>query len=491
MVRLKISNTLGGVVPRFSKHFKLELSQHQLDFVDVNNEHDTPVYVDPYAIEVRDDEWAAKASESIRIFFKEVLDAVREGDWARAENLMSHLSEPQETFLGVSRDIPQGKGVGRKQSQQLIRAIRGSKAFKTGLLSDLSEMALYVDGIDRDKISDLTTNIIRNHLVDYTQQQCDLYEIETEGYNGPALWDNRRKNWIARSVQLPFIKSQPILLVPKYIVRRKLSLDSQEFYNKQITDYLVAENLRANSSLVQVLKTTGEKVVRKGDVREKNPKSKTLIANTVAAHPELLDLYKKIAKQHGPMVTFDDEEDTPTLTAVCSRLADRFQEIQPGPKNADKYHTLVMGSLTALFYPDLILPRKEWDIHDGRKRVDLVFTNAADTGFFSQRRDDKNVGANTVIVECKNYTSDIANPEIDQLLGRFDKNRGYFGIITCRSIDNARGLQKRLVDAASRQQGYIIALTDDDIVTMLRAKANLEDERIQARLHSKFRDLLT
>lgn len=244
------------MLPRFSKYFRLGVTQHQLDFVDTNSDHDTPVYVDPYAIEIRDDEWAAKASESIRVFFKEVLDAIRAGDGTRAENLMSHLSEPQETFLGVSRDIPQGKGVGRKQSLQLISAIKMSKAFKSGLLSDLSEMALYVDGIDRDKISDLTTNIIRDHLVDYTQQQCDLYGIETEPYNGPALWDVRRKNWVAQSVQLPYIKTQAVLLVPKYIVRRKLSLDSQEFYNKQITDFLISENLRANSSLVQVLKTT-------------------------------------------------------------------------------------------------------------------------------------------------------------------------------------------------------------------------------------------
>lgn len=67
-------------MPRFSKFFRLGMSQHQLDFVDVNNEHDTPVYVDPYAIEVRNDIWAARASEQIRVFFLEVLAALRDGD---------------------------------------------------------------------------------------------------------------------------------------------------------------------------------------------------------------------------------------------------------------------------------------------------------------------------------------------------------------------------------------------------------------------------
>jgi hypothetical protein len=476
-------------MPRFSQYFSLGLSQHQLDFVDISNEYDTPVYVDPYAIEVRDDLWAAQASEHIRSFFNEILAALRDADIERARGLMSHLREPKETYLGVSRDDPKGRGVGPKQSKALIEAIASSKAYKTGLLSDLSEMALYVEGVDRDKISDLTTNIIRSLLVDYTQQQCELHGVSTETYNGPSLWDVGRRNWLSKHVQLPFISGDPVLLVPKYIVRRRLSLDSQEFYNKQITDFLIAENLRANSSLVQVVKE--KRVVFKKDVRQQSPKSKSMIAETVGIHPELLAMYKELAKRHSALVQFDDDDSAPTITAVCASLAGLFEKVGQGAKHADEYHNLVMGALTALFYPDLILPRKEWEIHGGRKRIDLVFTNAANAGFFSHRRDDPLVHANMVIVECKNYSSDIANPELDQLLGRFDNNRGKFGIVACRSVDNARLLDERCKDMASRSMGYVIALTDDDIVEMLIAKSELRDERIQAILQQKYRSLLS
>lgn len=475
-------------MPRFSKHFALDLSQHQLDFVDVSNTFDTPVYVDPYAIEIQDDVWAAEASRHIRVFFKEVLDAIKSGDVSRAVNLMSHLTEPKETFLGVSQGDPKGRGVGPRQARQLIDAIAKSKAYKSGLLSDLSEMALYVEGVDRDKISDLTTNIIRSLLVDYTQQQCDLHGVATERYSGPPMWDADKRNWISKYVQLPYISSDPILLVPKYIVRRRLSLDSQEFYNKQITDFLVTENLKAHSSLVQLVK--GKPVVRKGDVREASPKSKSLIADMVKAHPELLDMYKEIAKRQRALVQFDDDDEAPTLTAVCGSLAEAFKHVPTGAKHANEYHTLAMGALTALFYPDLILPRKEWEIHEGRKRIDLVFTNASDVGFFAQRRDDSLTNANMVIVECKNYSSDLANPEIDQLLGRFDRNRGKFGIITCRKIDDAKTMARRCLDASSRGQGYMIVLTDDDLIAMLIAKSKLNDALVANILHSKYRDLL-
>ena len=473
-------------MPRFSEYFSLNLSQHQLDFVDVSNSYDTPVFVDPFAIEIRNDIWAAQASESIRVFFKEVLDALRNGDNDRAENLMSHLQEPRETFLGVSSGPPKGRGVGSKQAKELISSIKASTAYATGLLSDLSEMALYVVGVDRDKISDLTTNIIRELLVDYTQEQCELHDIETRNYNGPPVWDNQLKNWVSKYVQLPFIDETAILLVPKYIVRRRLSLDSQEFYDKQITDFLVSENLKANSSLVQTIK--GKKKVFKGDVRKQNPKSKALIANMVKDNPEILELYKELAKTSGSMTTFVEGEIS--VNVVCNALIKEINTIPTGSAAADRYHNAILGALTVLFYPDLIQPRKEWPIHSGRKRIDIVFTNAADTGFFAHRRDGTNTQANTVIVECKNYTDDIANEELDQLLGRFDNNRGKFGIMTCRAVKDQKRLDDRCRDMSSRSQGFIVVLTDDDILGMLDAKANLKDEEIGIILHRKFRKLL-
>ena len=473
-------------MPRFSEYFKLGVSQHELDFVDISNEEDTSVYVDPYAIEIKNDNWSQAASESIRVFFKEVLDSLRDGDLARAEGLMSHLTEPKETFLGVSRGEPKGRGVGRGQARQLITAMRGSKAFQSGLLSDLSEMALYVEGIDRDKISDLTTNIIRDLLVEYTQEQCELYGIDTDDYNGPAFWNCQAQNWESRLVQLPYIQGAPVMLVPKYIVRKNLSLNSQEFYNKQITDFLVAENMKANSSLVQTIK--GKRVVYKTAVREENPKSKSMIADMVRAHPDLLDLYKDIASKQGALLTIRDG--IPSILSVCSSLSAALLKIDPGRNDADRYHRLVMGVLTTLFYPKLIQPHLEWKINSGRKRIDIVFTNAADTGFFAQRRSDHKVNANSIIVECKNYSKDIANQEIDQLLGRFDENRGRFGILTCRSIDDEKILRERCKDASSRSRGYIIVLTDDDLIYMLRAKAEMRDDEIEGKLHSMYRRLL-
>ena len=182
-------------------------------------------------------------------------------------------------------------------------------------------------------------------------------------------------------------------------------------------------------------------------------------------------------------------EDEPSLGAVCQALSLLFDNIATGASEADRYHRLVMGTLTALFYPDLILPKKEWEIHGGRKRIDIVYTNAANAGFFAQRRSDQNK-ATMVVTECKNYSSDIGNPELDQLLGRFDVNRGKFGFLCCRNISKTDAALERCKDAASRQQGFIIILTDDDFKEMLLLKSQLKDDEVQSVLHRKMRDLI-
>lgn len=84
---------------KFSTTQGVNVAQAELDFVDVDTATDNQLYLDPYAIQIRDDEWSAECGDHIHSFFNEVLDALRAGNDARAIHLLSNLHEPNETFL--------------------------------------------------------------------------------------------------------------------------------------------------------------------------------------------------------------------------------------------------------------------------------------------------------------------------------------------------------------------------------------------------------
>jgi hypothetical protein len=212
---------------RFSETFGLKLTQAELDFVDVDTSQDNRLYLDPYAIQIRDDAWSAECGDAIRSFFNEILDALRTENDGRARHLLGHLHEPNETFLGQSDGKPSGRGVGRDKAADLMNALKRSRAFQTGLISDISEAELFIENIGPDTISDLTTNLLRGLLGEYTVEQCALHIFPTQEINslGPT-WSTTRLDWESKPLMLPISNRMPVLLIPKYSVRRALSLNS-------------------------------------------------------------------------------------------------------------------------------------------------------------------------------------------------------------------------------------------------------------------------
>lgn len=463
----------------FSQFFALDKTQAELDFVNVDPERDTRVFVDPYALEVKDDQWSNRCANHIRSFFQAVVHSIRNGDEERAMHLLSNLHESQETFLGLSKGVPRGRGIGSENAEQLYAALAGSRAIQTGVISDLAEAELFIPGIGRDKISDLTTNIIRGPLIEYTAEQCELHGVALqEAVVAGPIWEPAREDWVQRTHALPIVQGRPIILVPKYSVRRRLSLDSREFYDKHFVSFLQAEYQKAAGSLVRVLKVT------KKEVKERHPFSKDDLAAFALNNPHVLQTYRDLAKLRGPLEA-DDLDEGFDERRFADQLSTALRQIPTGRDNASNYHKLIIGLLSFLFFPGLIEPVKEAEIHEGRKRLDIRFTNAAATPFFNRILTAAQTRALTVPVECKNYSEDLGNPEFDQLSGRFGHTRGFFGFLCCRSTENKDRMSATCRDTALDGRGYIIVLSDDDLCGMLAAVAEGNRSMIDAILNTR------
>ena len=93
------------------------------------------------------------------------------------------------------------------------------------------------------------------------------------------------------------------------------------------------------------------------------------------------------------------------------------------------------------------------------------------------------------MVECKNYSRDINNPEMDQLAGRFGVNRGRFGLLVSRTIDDLDTLILRCADAYTDGRGLMIPLSDDDLRQMLSNRANGSREPYDYILSNRLRQI--
>jgi hypothetical protein len=452
---------------RLTNFFHLNLDQAQIDFVDIDTDFDAHFFIDPYALELRQDQWCAQCTTKIRSFFTALLDALRANDDPRINHLVSHLTEPRETFLGVSSQRPKGRGIGRTQSEDIVDALRQSRAFQTGLLSDLAEAELFIRGVGPDKISDLTTNIIRGSLIEYTQDQCKLLGIATrDGTAHAAIWNENELRWQTGYSSLPVVDGHSVLFVPKFIVRYRLCLDSGEYYYHHVLNFLKQEHLNNPAGgLVRILKS-GERRVYKTDLKRVYPFSKEFLADFTRGHPQVLALYKQFAQNEHSLrnVDFEENFDEP---AFAQALKERLSRIPRGMDDASAYHSFMYGTLTFLFYPHLVAPVKENELHQGRKRVDIAYSNAAKSGFFYEMLVANQTRALRVLVECKNYSRELGNPEIDQLAGRFGPTRGRFGILCCREVFDRDALSESCRDTALDDRGFIIVLDDRSVEAML------------------------
>jgi hypothetical protein len=476
---------------RVSEYFKLSVGQGEVDFVDVHIDRDVQLFFDPTAIRHAHGAFRDECVALLQSFFDHVVDLIRKGSHGKARALLNQLSEPSETHLGYAGRGSHGLGVGPDRARQLWEALRDSEAVKTGLLQDLEDTALLIPGIDVDIVSDITTNVIRGPLIRYTQAMAQTYGIDlAPGVASGPCWDSNAKRWVQQHVFLPLARKRRLVLVPKAFVRRGITYSAPDYYDNYILTFLMEEEYnKPGSALVHLLKD-GRRRVYKKEIRKQYGSSKETILEVTLRQPDLLAEYRRDRRESPKpplysqgLVDYADYE-PPDWNASLTALS----SIPPGKDHADEYHDRIFGLLTALFSPHLVWPEKEVKIHGGRKRVDIVFANVATEGFFGWVAE--RYSAQHVFIECKNYSSDPRNPEVDQLAGRFSPRRGKLGFLVCRTIENRDLLLKRCRDTADDDRGYIIPLDDGDVTALVGLMRNGGEVPLAKELRDRFSTLV-
>jgi len=122
-------------------------------------------------------------------------------------------------------------------------------------------------------------------------------------------------------------------------------------------------------------------------------------------------------------------------------------------------------------------------------RIDITFRNMVEKGFFKDIKKSHSVHCPYILIECKNYSQDVGNPQYDQLTVRLDKTVGMFGFLVVREIEDKEKCLKHCKKRLDKNKKYIIVLDDNDIFNLIEAKIYNPNE-VNNILHKKLKELL-
>ena len=120
---------------------------------------------------------------------QELIKLVRAKDTKGLARILSGMKEPNETKLGYSSNRIKGNSISKKLKPKLIDAIKNNKAVQTGILSHFADVELFIEDISSDRISDITTKIIKSNLIDFTPVSYTHLDV----YKRQHLWEQIMK----------------------------------------------------------------------------------------------------------------------------------------------------------------------------------------------------------------------------------------------------------------------------------------------------------
>jgi hypothetical protein len=186
-----------------------------LDVIDTQLTVDTNLFIDPLLLPDSKHEeistGAATAYEQRFEFIIKLLAASKEkGDitWRKAEKLFN-FSEVSWTCLGYSSSV-RGSGFGPELTSSTLETAAQIVALGITDIDFFMGLSLFEEGIGPDRISDMTTNIILPHLIDFTIRQNTILKLPTNGF--------KIKDEVLHLPQNPYSKD-PLIFVPRDIVR--------------------------------------------------------------------------------------------------------------------------------------------------------------------------------------------------------------------------------------------------------------------------------
>lgn len=203
---------------RFSKAYKIKVPQSSLDFYDCRMDVDTELFIDPVLVEC----YWQRVYRRIKTFFDLVYNEVIQGHYTQAKQLIV-FPEVKEVCLGYTEWGVEGSGLG----EELDTAVFDLLVEKIEIASYYPRPEVFtwlIYGFDRDRLSDLVVNVIKEDLIEFTERQCNALGVPMRNSLVKHIFNFTTNSWEDRYVDLPWNHAYSgrqgigVLLAPKEIL---------------------------------------------------------------------------------------------------------------------------------------------------------------------------------------------------------------------------------------------------------------------------------
>lgn len=426
--------------PRLTDYHGIQKSQADLDFAIQFFDEDIPLYVDPFLL------WKSPSQQDQALYsiitnsFNHLNFLIKKNRSDEAVNILINLSECSEVGLGVSR-TRKGLRIGKEQALEILKLFTDIKEYSQFGFTHFEVIQLYIAGISKDRISDITCNYLKSFLIDYTIEQCGILGIPLEKVIINSFY-NSKTNSIEKTheVSLPInpLTKEPLIFTPKRWLRFTPWLNFDDYFK----DYCPKD-----------------KIFKEGEIEDK---VKVLMFNrdNYGAIEEYIKSKVKSAQdcKNDPLFS-----QIPVLSA--KRKLEEILKLPTGKEDgADwRYEDLCSDLLSSMLYPHLDFAQTQSRTESGRHIRDLIFYNNRDIDFLADIH--KDYGNSQLVIEMKNVAS-IDRDHINQLNRYLQSGIGNFGIFLTRK-PLSKAMFGNTIDLWSSQRKCIISITDEDLRLMV------------------------
>ena len=338
---------------------KINKTQKEVDFLIPFLDTHRRFFLDPSLLRFTETKHLKAWNEEISEFLKLVHRVMKSGDIPKLKRLLN-IGEATDAGFGYCGKGVNGSGMGKEISGQVIKILSTNPEFKKRGFLRLEELQWLDKNIGPDRICDLTVNILKRHIIAYTQQQCKKHKIPMEDVRVQKVFEPNSMEWIAIKTKMPvnpyrkvrdtINQHPPVLLIPKEIMKPlPFFLNYDDFYGFIDPDYEPGKSARKSKSSIV------EEVIS-------NPiKSKDFITT------------RENKTDHLYRQDFDSD---------IQRKIEILEGIKPGNAGAAQYRDVVAEILEFIF-DDISLYKKEKPSIGGEVRRDMIFRNNAVVGIFS------------------------------------------------------------------------------------------------------------